>query len=112
MPREGGASSKLSAPMPLASADTESPATADDDTESVMARSTKASTSLASIPGTLVLVGAGKMGGAMLDGWLARKLPPKKVVVLDPQPSKPVKALAKRGVRINPKGAIGKVAAM
>ena len=60
--------------------------------------------SLASIPGTLVLVGAGKMGGAMLDGWLARRLPPKKVVVLEPQPSKAIKALAKRGVRINPQG--------
>jgi len=74
--------------------------------------------SLASIPGTLVLVGAGKMGGAMLEGWLARGLPPKKVVVLEPQPSKSIKALARRGVRINPKnalskrGGIGKVAAM
>jgi pyrroline-5-carboxylate reductase len=68
--------------------------------------------SLASIPGTLVLVGAGKMGGAMLDGWLARKLPPKKVVVLEPQPSKAIKALARRGVRINPKSGIGRVAAL
>jgi pyrroline-5-carboxylate reductase len=68
--------------------------------------------SLASISGTLVLVGAGKMGGAMLDGWLARKLPPKKVVVLEPQPSKAIKALARRGVRINPKGKIGNVAAL
>ena len=58
--------------------------------------------SLAAIPGALVLVGAGKMGGAMLDGWLARKLPPKKVIVLEPQPSKAIKALGKRGVRINP----------
>ena len=59
-----------------------------------------------------MLVGAGKMGGAMLEGWLARKLPPKKVVVLEPQPSKAIKALAKRGVRINPKGDIGTAAAM
>ena len=29
----------------------------------------------------------------MLDGWLARKLPPKKIIVLDPQPSKQIKAL-------------------
>src|SRR5437763_15640768 len=77
----------------------------------VMAKSAKQE-SLAAIPGTLVLVGAGKMGGAMLEGWLARKLPPKKVVVLDPQPSKRIKALAKRGVRINPKGEIKNVAAM
>ena len=68
----------------------------------VMAKSTKQN-SLASIPGTLVLLGAGKMGSAMLDGWLARKLPPKKLVVLEPQPSKAIKALARRGVRINPK---------
>jgi len=76
-----------------------------------MAKSTKQN-SLASISGALVLVGAGKMGGAMLEGWLARKLPPKKVVVLEPQPSKQIKALARRGVRINPKGNIGKIAAM
>src|SRR4051794_18473454 len=68
--------------------------------------------SLAAIPGALVLVGAGKMGGAMLDGWLARKLPPKKIIVLEPQPSKAIKALAKRGVRINPKGDVGAVAAL
>ena len=69
-------------------------------------------TSLAAIPGTLVLVGAGKMGGALLEGWLARKLPPKQLVVLEPQPSKAIKALAKRGVRVNPKTAIGPAAAV
>jgi pyrroline-5-carboxylate reductase len=82
-----------------------------------MARSPKFANSLASIPGTLVLLGAGKMGSAMLDGWLARKLPPKKLVVIEPQPSKAIKALARRGVRINPKaldqaGGIGQVAAV
>src|SRR6476619_5264902 len=76
-----------------------------------MAKTTKQS-SLSKIPGNLVLVGAGKMGGAMLDGWLALKLPPKKVVILEPQPSKAIKALARRGVRINPKGKIGTVAAL
>ena len=34
----------------------------------------------------LVLVGAGKMGGAMLSGWLASGLDPKAVVVIDPAP--------------------------
>src|SRR6185295_5983529 len=82
-------------------------------TDAIMAKCAKnKSNSLASIPGMLVLVGAGKMGGAMLEGWLARKLPPKKVVVLEPQPSKAIKALARRGVRINPKAAIGKAAAL
>src|SRR6187551_3414804 len=77
----------------------------------VMAKSAKQE-SLAAIPGALVLVGAGKMGGAMLDGWLARKLSPKKVIVLEPQPSKAIKTLGKRGVRINPKGDVGPVAAL
>lgn len=80
-----------------------------------MAKTTKKKTqqsSLASVSGNVVLVGAGKMGGALLEGWLARKLNPKKVVVIDPQPSKQIKALAKRGVKINPKGAIAPAAAM
>ena len=76
-----------------------------------MAKSRKQN-SLAAMPGTLVLVGAGKMGGAMLDGWLALKLPPRKVVVIEPQPTKSIKALARRGVRINPRGKIGNVAAL
>jgi len=52
------------------------------------------------------------MGGAMLDGWLARKLQPNKIVVLEPQPSKAIRVLARRGVRVNPKGGVGKVAAL
>src|SRR3569833_3544133 len=55
------------------------------------------------LPGPLLRVGAGKMGQAMLDGWLARGLNPRKVVVVEPQPAKPIKALTKRGARINPK---------
>ena len=37
---------------------------------------------LQNVPGTLVLVGAGKMGGAMLEGWLALGLAPHSVVVM------------------------------
>jgi pyrroline-5-carboxylate reductase len=54
--------------------------------------------------GSLLLVGAGKMGGAMLDGWIARGLAPKRIVVIEPQPGKAVKALARRGLKLNPKG--------
>ncbi len=68
--------------------------------------------SLANIRGTIVLLGAGKMGGALLEGWLARRLPPRHVVVLEPKPSKAIKVLARRGVRINPKGAVGPAAAI
>jgi pyrroline-5-carboxylate reductase len=41
---------------------------------------------LAAFSGSLVLVGAGKMGGAMLEGWLAQGLDPAKVVIFDPTP--------------------------
>ncbi len=36
------------------------------------------------LEGRLVLVGAGKMGGAMLAGWLERGVKPSDVVILDP----------------------------
>lgn len=35
----------------------------------------------------LVLLGCGKMGSAMLQGWLSRGLPPASVWVIDPKPS-------------------------
>ena len=66
-----------------------------------MASGKISSRQLASFKGQLVLVGAGKMGGAMLQGWLARGLPPKQIAVLEPEPSKTVKALAKRGIALN-----------
>ena len=53
--------------------------------------------------GSLLLVGAGKMGSAMLGGWIARGLPPKRVAVIEPQPGKAIKALARRGLVLNPK---------
>ena len=61
--------------------------------------------SLAKFPGRLVLLGAGKMGAAMLDGWLARGLDPRKLIVLEPQPGKSVKALVRRGLKLNPRQA-------
>ena len=51
---------------------------------------------------TIVLAGAGKMGGAMLSGWLAQGLDAKRVVVVEPHPSQEISALAARGVRLNP----------
>jgi pyrroline-5-carboxylate reductase len=59
-----------------------------------------------SLPASIVLIGAGKMGGAMLDGWLAQGLEPTAVTVLDPQPSAEMQALrAARGVKLNPPAA-------
>jgi len=52
--------------------------------------------------GTLALVGAGKMGGAMLEGWLALGLDPRNVVVIDPKPSEDVVTLSRKGIAINP----------
>jgi pyrroline-5-carboxylate reductase len=52
--------------------------------------------------GTLVLVGAGKMGGAMLEGWLALGLDAARVAIVEPQPSAEIDALVARGMRLNP----------
>ena len=60
------------------------------------------SNTLENITGTIVLAGAGKMGSAMLSGWLARGLDPKNIAVIEPSPSNEVSALAARGVRLNP----------
>jgi pyrroline-5-carboxylate reductase len=58
---------------------------------------------LSQLAGTIVLVGAGKMGGALLDGWRALGLGPKNIVVIEPQPAPEIAALTARGVRLNPK---------
>jgi pyrroline-5-carboxylate reductase len=51
------------------------------------------------LDGTLVLAGAGNMGGAMLAGWLAHGLAPAQVLVQDPQPPPAMAALlAKHGI--------------
>ena len=36
---------------------------------------------------TVVLIGAGNMGGAMLRGWIAGGMPPSNITVVDPRPS-------------------------
>jgi pyrroline-5-carboxylate reductase len=58
--------------------------------------------SLQHIPGTIVLAGAGKMGGALLIGWLTGGLDPSRVAVIDPAPSLEITTLATRGIRLNP----------
>ena len=57
---------------------------------------------LADIKTTIVLAGAGKMGGALLSGWLAQGLDGKRVVVIEPLPSAEISALVTKGVRLNP----------
>jgi pyrroline-5-carboxylate reductase len=54
-------------------------------------------------PKRLVLVGAGKMGGAMAAGWLDGGLTASALTILDPNPSEGVARLAaQRGVALNP----------
>ncbi len=68
---------------------------------------------LMQIEGTIVLAGAGKMGGAMLAGWLARGLDASKVIVIEPYPSDEIRALVAKGARLNPEARdIGVVATL
>ena len=57
---------------------------------------------LQNLKGTIVLAGAGKMGGAMLSGWLAHGLDAKQVAVIEPHPSAEISAQVAKGVRLNP----------
>jgi pyrroline-5-carboxylate reductase len=59
-------------------------------------------TSFTDFDGTVVLVGAGKMGGAMLEGWHRLGLKFDNVVAIEPQPSAEIMTLGQRGLRINP----------
>jgi pyrroline-5-carboxylate reductase len=52
--------------------------------------------------GTAALIGAGKMGGAMMDGWIGLGLDPACLVVIEPRPSQAIAALTARGLRLNP----------
>src|ERR1700722_8680538 len=55
-------------------------------------------------PARLVLVGAGKMGGAMAQGWLDAGLPASSLTILEPNPSSEIASLAAdRGIALNPR---------
>src|SRR5262249_36139621 len=67
----------------------------------------------AALSRTLLFSGAGKMGSAMLEGWLALGLAPGSIAVIEPQPSPEVSALCARGLRLNAsRDAVGDVAAV
>lgn len=51
---------------------------------------------------SLLLLGCGKMGGAMLEGWLAGGLAARAVQVIEPHPSPRLIALAAEGLALNP----------
>lgn len=55
---------------------------------------------LREIPGPILLAGAGKMGGALLTGWLDAGLDPARIMVQDPNPPADVADLCRRrGIR-------------
>lgn len=58
--------------------------------------------SLKHFPGEVVLVGHGRMGQAMLEGWLDQGLDPAKVIVFDPATVHKVGSAARQVLRINP----------
>jgi len=77
-----------------------------------MATIDRGNANLSALSGSLVLIGAGKMGGAMLQGWLGLGFDPGKAVVFEPQPSDEIAGLVARGVRLNPKEPVRDAAAM
>lgn len=64
--------------------------------------SSHSSDALKNFTGSLVLAGAGKMGGAMLSGWLDGGLDPERVTIIEPYPSDDTRGFVARGVHLNP----------
>ena len=60
------------------------------------------SNSLHELKGHMLLVGGGKMGSALLEGWLALGMAADKLAVIEPQPSSEITALTDRGLHLNP----------
>ncbi|TXM70473.1 pyrroline-5-carboxylate reductase [Methylobacterium sp. WL12] len=55
------------------------------------------------LPASLTLVGAGKMGGAMLESWLAAGLDPHHTTVVEAHPTEALRVLCTaRGLALNP----------
>jgi pyrroline-5-carboxylate reductase len=51
----------------------------------------------------ILLLGAGRLGGAMLDGWgLTKAFAPADILICDPQPGPSAQAAAAAGARLNP----------
>src|SRR5688572_33454567 len=59
--------------------------------------------SASALPASLILIGAGKMGGAMLDGWLKVGMAATGVTVIEPHPAEAMKRLcSEHGMMLNP----------
>src|SRR5437762_1028070 len=74
---------------------------------------TSPSQPLAAVTGRIVLAGAGKMGGALLTGWLKAGLSASQLVAIEPTPSDEINKLTAQGLSLNPSlSGIGDVAAL
>jgi len=78
----------------------------------LMSEGTQEKATLAGLYGNILLVGAGKMGTAMLEGWLRFGAPVSKVAVIEPEPSERLDALVAQGLTLNPKTAADLAAAV
>ncbi|MGA9895820.1 MAG: pyrroline-5-carboxylate reductase [Xanthobacteraceae bacterium] len=63
---------------------------------------TAGSEALRDFTGVLVLVGAGKMGSALLEGWIRLGLDPQNIAVIEPAIPPHIAALTQRGLQLNP----------
>ena len=63
---------------------------------------TAGSEALRDFSGVLVLVGAGKMGSALLEGWIRLGLDPQNIAVIEPAIPPQIAALTQRGLQLNP----------
>ena len=50
---------------------------------------------------SILLIGCGKMGGALLDGWIENGLKLDNAFVIEPKPNKRLQNLEKRGLTLN-----------
>ncbi len=56
------------------------------------------------LTGSVILAGAGKMGGALLRGWLDHGIAAKRIVIFEPAPTADLMALVTQtGLRLNPR---------
>lgn len=55
------------------------------------------------LPASLILVGAGKMGGALLEGWIRLGIPGERLTVIDPNASPVLVSMCEQhGIALNP----------
>jgi pyrroline-5-carboxylate reductase len=79
----------------------------------VSASSAPGARALRELSGTIVLLGAGKMGSALMEGWLALGLDPRTLAVIEPEPTRDLNTLTGRGLRLNPPlNTVGEAAAI